>query len=100
LANKFLLGEYKQPVQRTNKRDDEKVLLQKESFRRTLLLLIEGVFAEEEPDLSTEILDMYHHCPLVFKDYLRLSDNVIPMMKLRPGNSPWVLIGISDLGVC
>jgi hypothetical protein len=76
LANKFLLREYKQLVQRTNKRDVEKVLLQKESFRRTLLLLIEGVFAEEKPDLSTEILDMYHHCPLVFKDYLRLSDNV------------------------
>ncbi|OXV05527.1 hypothetical protein Egran_06705, partial [Elaphomyces granulatus] len=72
----FLLREYKQLVQRTNKRDVEKVLLQKESFRRTLLLLIEGVFAEEEPDLSTKILDMYHHCPLVFKDYLRLSDNV------------------------
>jgi hypothetical protein len=63
-------------VQRTNKRDVEKVLLRQESFRRTLLLLIEGVFNEEEPDISTKILDMCHHCPLVFNDYLRLSDYV------------------------
>ena len=63
-------------MQRTNKRDVEKVLLRQESFRRTLLLLIEGVFNEEEPDISTKILDMYHHCPLVFNDYLRLSDYV------------------------
>jgi hypothetical protein len=59
-----------------HKRDVEKVLLGQESFRRTLLLLIEGVFNEEEPDISTKILDMYHHCPLVFNDYLRLSDYV------------------------
>jgi hypothetical protein len=75
-ANRFLLRFYKQLVQRTNKRDVEKVLLRQESFRRTLLLLVEGVFTEEEPDISTKILDMYHHCPLIFNDYLRLSDYV------------------------
>lgn len=63
-------------MQRTNKREVEKVLLRQESFRRTLLLLVEGVFTDEEPDLSAKILAMYHRCPLVFKDYLQLSDYV------------------------
>ena len=54
----------------------EKVLLRQESFRRTLLLLIEGVFAEEEPDLSAKILAMYHRCPLVFQNYLQLAEHI------------------------
>jgi len=61
-------------VQRTNKRDVEKVLLQHESLRRTLLLLIEGALAENDPDLSARVLAMYHQCPLVFDYYLQLSD--------------------------
>jgi hypothetical protein len=61
-------------VQRTNKRDIEKVLLQRESLRRTLLLLIEGAFAENDPDLSARVLVMYNQCPLVFDYYLQLSD--------------------------
>lgn len=77
LNNKYiamLARLYKRLVQRTNKRDVEKFLLQQESFRRTLLLLIEGAFAENEPDLSARILDMYYRCPLIFKHYLQLSD--------------------------
>ena len=63
-------------MQRTNKRDVEKVLLRVESFRRTLLLLIEGVFTEAEPDLSAKILAMYHRCPLIFQDYLQLGEHI------------------------
>jgi hypothetical protein len=70
----YLYRPFKQLVQRTNKRDVEKVLLQHESFRRTLLLLIEGAFAEDEPDLSARLQAMYRQCPQIFKDFLHLSD--------------------------
>jgi hypothetical protein len=63
-------------VQRTNKRDVEKILLRLESFRRTSRLLIEGVFAEEEPDLSAKILATYYRCPLVFQNYLQPAERI------------------------
>jgi hypothetical protein len=67
--------QFKRLVQRTNKRDVEKVLLQHASSRRTLLLLIEGAFTENDPDLSARVLAMLHQCPLVFENYLQLSDH-------------------------
>ena len=58
---------------RTNKHNIEKVLLQQESFRRTLLLLLDGAFARDESALSEALQALYQRCPLVFQDYLGLS---------------------------
>jgi hypothetical protein len=61
----FPIRIYKDHVQRTNKREVEKTLLQQESFRRTLILLLDGAFADE-PKLSNDLRLMYTQCPLVF----------------------------------
>nr|KMM66395.1 hypothetical protein CPAG_02734 [Coccidioides posadasii RMSCC 3488] len=68
--------EYKKLVQRTNKRDVEKVLLMQESFRRTLLLLLEEAFADSEPSLTQYISNLYEHCPTLFADLLRLNTDL------------------------
>ena len=70
---KFPIRIYKNHVQRTNKREVEKTLLQQESFRRTLILLLDGAFADDEPKLSSDIQFMYAQCPLVFQKYLHTS---------------------------
>ena len=69
----FPIRIYKNHVQRTNKREVEKTLLQQESFRRTLILLLDGAFAGDEPKLSSDIQIMYAQCPLVFQKYLHTS---------------------------
>ena len=47
--------------------------MQQESLRRTLLLLIDGAFDDDEPTLSTNIKYIYNLCPLVFQQYLQIS---------------------------
>ena len=47
--------------------------MQQESFRRTLILLLDGAFANDEPKLSSDIQLMYTQCPLVFRKYLHTS---------------------------
>lgn len=64
--------EYKKLVQRTNKRDVEKVLLVQESFKRTLVLLLEGSFADVEPRLTSKLQELQKKCPMLFDNYLRL----------------------------
>ncbi|EFR03711.1 hypothetical protein MGYG_06708 [Nannizzia gypsea CBS 118893] len=63
VANNYsvLVGEdkhrdYKNLIYRTNHRDIEKVLLLQESFKRTLQLILQGAFSEEEPRITTQLL--------------------------------------------
>ena len=47
--------------------------MQQESFRRTIILLLDGAFADDEPKLSSDIQLMYAQSPLVFQKYLHTS---------------------------
>ncbi len=58
-------------VRRTNHRDVEKVLLQRESFCRTIRLILEGAYEADEPRLSSVTRQLYLSCPQVLNNLLQ-----------------------------
>nr|KMM68750.1 hypothetical protein CPAG_05074 [Coccidioides posadasii RMSCC 3488] len=67
---------YKKLVQRINKQDIEKILLMQESFRYTLLLLLEEVFVNSELFLIQYISNLYKYYPTLFVNLLQLNTNL------------------------
>lgn len=66
-------------MERTNKRDVEKTLLQQESLRRTIQFFLDGSYCDSFPQLSQYIGEAYKICPQVFNKYLGTTE-------LRPDN--------------
>ncbi|EFW13347.1 conserved hypothetical protein [Coccidioides posadasii str. Silveira] len=67
--------EYKAFVQRTNKRDVEKVLLIHESFKRTISLTLDGALMESEPYITSQMKQLHRECPILMQDLVRSEHN-------------------------
>ena len=70
-----LCRKYKKLVERTNKRDVEKTLLQQETLRRTIQFFIDGSYHDSFPLLSQYISDVYGVCPQVFDNYIGKAES-------------------------
>ncbi|KAK3403030.1 hypothetical protein B0T20DRAFT_449951 [Sordaria brevicollis] len=65
---------FKRRVYETNYSNVEKVLLMKVNFQQTARLLLLGSFREDDPELTTAMIDLSRQCPTLFDMVLSHSD--------------------------
>lgn len=65
--------EYKTLVLQTNKWDIKKVLLIQESFKRTLSFILDRAFIESEPNITSQMKQLFSECPIHIQGLVRLD---------------------------
>ncbi|KAI2628156.1 hypothetical protein GGS21DRAFT_492800 [Xylaria nigripes] len=65
---------FKRRVYETNYSNIEKVLLMKLNSQLTIRLVLRNAFANEDPDLTTELQQLYKQCPNLYRRTLARTD--------------------------
>ncbi|KAI1485633.1 hypothetical protein F5X96DRAFT_674446 [Biscogniauxia mediterranea] len=65
---------FKTRVYETNYSNVEKVLLMKLNFQETVRLVLRNAFLHDDPELTQEMMELYHKCPSLFSKVLSRAD--------------------------
>ena len=79
-------------MERTNKRNVEKTLLQQEALKRTIQLFIDGSYRDSFPLLSQYISDAYGVCPQVLDNYIGKVESPPDNLDDEDGNQDDTLV--------